>query len=572
MTTKVVAFPRIDKDQARALARALRTLRTTDDLVARLACIASAAAELAGNSDALDSLSDAAITTHGMDPGEVQDALTQGINRNLDRGLGRPVLPGREPPRPLMREVPPAEPFPVEALGGLAAAARAIHERTQAPIATCGQSVLAAATLAVQGLADVELPTRQVRPVSCFFVTIAATGERKTSVDNEALRPVRRQEADLREEYAESLPGYQNDVVAWEKAREASIKKLGRDRAAIKAALDELGSRPTQPWLPVLAVAEPTYEGLCKLLALSRPSLGIFSAEGGQFMGGHGMAEDAKLRTAAGLSALWDGDAIKRVRADGTTILPDRRISVHLMAQPEVAAGWLNDPLLADQGLLSRVLVSAPDSTAGTRFWKEWSGNGALADYDRRIFDLVRQPLPLDLCGGGVRPRSLTFSPAARRAWIAFYDATEAKVRPGGEFEAIKGLANKLAEHAARLAAVLTMAAGPDAGEVGAEAMDCGAALARHYAAEALRMFQGSTDDPDLRLAKQALAWLRGRGEALIHMRDIYRLGPSAIREKATATKIVGVLVDHGYLEPVLGGAELDGAWRKEVWRLVPDD
>ena len=52
-----------------------------------------------------------------------------------------------EPPRPLMRELPPADPFPVDALGPvLAPAARAIHDRVQAPMAICGQSVLAAAT------------------------------------------------------------------------------------------------------------------------------------------------------------------------------------------------------------------------------------------------------------------------------------------------------------------------------------------------------------------------------------------------------------------------------------------
>jgi putative DNA primase/helicase len=89
-----------------------------------------------------------------------------------------------EPPRPLMRELPPADPFPIEALGGvLAPAARAIHDRVQAPIAMCGQSVLAAATLAVQGHADVELPTRQTKPVANYFVTVAATGERKSTVD-----------------------------------------------------------------------------------------------------------------------------------------------------------------------------------------------------------------------------------------------------------------------------------------------------------------------------------------------------------------------------------------------------
>ena len=51
----------------------------------------------------------------------------------------------QEPPRPLMRELPPADPFPVDALGEvLAPAARAIHDRVQAPLAICGQSLLAA--------------------------------------------------------------------------------------------------------------------------------------------------------------------------------------------------------------------------------------------------------------------------------------------------------------------------------------------------------------------------------------------------------------------------------------------
>jgi hypothetical protein len=85
-----------------------------------------------------------------------------------------------------------------------------------------------------------------------------------------------------------------------------------------------------------------------------------------------GMSVDAKLRTAAGLSSAWDGEPIKRVRAaDGVTVLAGRRLAVHLMAQPDVAAVMLNDPLLGGQGLLSRVLATAPDMSSGTRMWRE---------------------------------------------------------------------------------------------------------------------------------------------------------------------------------------------------------
>jgi Protein of unknown function (DUF3987) len=118
----------------------------------------------------------------------------------VDPGVG--LATAAEPPRPLMREPAPAEPFPIDALGDvLVPAARAIHDRVQAPLAICGQSVLAAATLAVQAHADVELPTGQRRPLTCYFLTIAATGERKTATDNEATRPIARREAALRDRY-----------------------------------------------------------------------------------------------------------------------------------------------------------------------------------------------------------------------------------------------------------------------------------------------------------------------------------------------------------------------------------
>ena len=128
-----------------------------------------------------------------------------------------------ERPRPLMRDLPPADPFPITALGVLTPAARAIHDRVRAPLATCGQSVLAAATLAVQGHANVELPMGHAKPLSGFFLTIGATGERKNGVDQEALCPVRKREMALRETYASDYVEYENQKDAWTAIRKAEI-------------------------------------------------------------------------------------------------------------------------------------------------------------------------------------------------------------------------------------------------------------------------------------------------------------------------------------------------------------
>src|SRR5262249_17327146 len=64
----------------------------------------------------------------------------------------------------------------------------------------------------------------------------------------------------------------------------------------------------------------------------------VVLGRGGQFTGGHGMSQDNRLKTAASLSALWDGGPIRRVRAgDGVIILRGRRFAFHIMIQPGAA-------------------------------------------------------------------------------------------------------------------------------------------------------------------------------------------------------------------------------------------
>ena len=58
----------------------------------------------------------------------------------------------------------------------------------------CGQSVLGAAALAAQAHVDVTLPTEQVRPVSLYLLSVAASGDRKSACDRKRFWPVRQHE------------------------------------------------------------------------------------------------------------------------------------------------------------------------------------------------------------------------------------------------------------------------------------------------------------------------------------------------------------------------------------------
>jgi hypothetical protein len=127
---------------------------------------------------------------------------------------------GPEEPRPLHREPPPTMAFPLDNLPTeIKTAVLAIHEVTQASISICGQSGLAATNLATQPHFNVELPTGEVKPISEFFITIAETGERKTSADEHALTAVRKWEADQREAWDEARHSHSDDLAAWEAQR-----------------------------------------------------------------------------------------------------------------------------------------------------------------------------------------------------------------------------------------------------------------------------------------------------------------------------------------------------------------
>lgn len=191
--------------------------------------------------------------------------------------------------------------------------------------------------------------------------------------------------------------------------------------------------------------------------------------------------------------------------------------------------------------------------------------------YDGRLTTLLsRTPRGSAADPNVLDPLPLILSPNACTTWIAFHDPVEHMMRPGGELGGIRAFGSKLAEHAGRLAGILTAYDDLDAAEISSEHMDAGIALAEHYAAELLRLGEAAAVSPDLQLAQRLVAWWQGRPDAQCRLADLYQTGLSAIRDAATARRIVGLLEEHGWVQRLPPGTMLDGAIRKEAWELVP--
>jgi hypothetical protein len=162
----------------------------------------------------------------------------------------------------------------------------------------------------------------------------------------------------------------------------------------------------------------------------------------------------------------------------------------------------------------------------------------------------------------------MRLSSGARAGWIKFSEHIEAQIAGGRPLEAIRGLANKLPEHAARISSVLAKTDNLGTIEVASNHLQAGIALGQHYAAEALRVFEASRVNVDIQMAQQLLAWLLGRGEGLISLPDIYQHGPNAVRDMRTARRLVGILEQHGWLDRVEAGTTVDGVFRRDVWKV----
>ena len=277
------------------------------------------------------------------------------------------------------------------------------------------------------------------------------------------------------------------------------------------------------------------------------------------------------MKAGATLNLFWDGAPVPRLRKDHATKLPGRRLSLHIMVQPEVAMKMLADPTLKSLGTLSRFLVVAPTSAAGTRLWRETPPEVPLAlrGYHDVLAALLAQEAEKGDEPNELKPPALQLTPDARDIWVRFYNETELAMGPNAPWAAIKGLAAKLPEHAARIAGVMSLVANLQATEIGSDAIEGGIVLARYYAGEALRLVDGGATDPDLIFAERLLEWLQQRPDDAVYLAKIYQAGPRPIRDKATAVRIMGILEDHGWVRRARKALELDGAMRKEAWWLV---
>jgi putative DNA primase/helicase len=463
----------------------------------------------------------------------------------------------------LMAHVMP-EAYPLDAMPArIRAAVEEVAGYVQAPLPLVASSALAAVSLATQAHVDVQRDDKLQGPTSLYMLTIAASGERKSTCDGHFTQAIRTYEAEQAEAFKPLLEAYRADLEAWEMERAGirdKIRQLAKDSKDVSKVKNDLRmlerDKPESPRVPRLMYGDATPEALAHKLGTQYPSGGVMAAEGGTVLGSHGMGRESATRNLAQLNVLWDGGtlSIDRRTSESFTVA-GARLTIGLMVQEPALQDFLSSTgdLARGSGFLARFLVAWPTSTQGSRMYtaapKAWP---SVAAFNRRMDELLRQPVPMDEVGR-LTPALMTFTPEAKAAWIDFYNVIEADLGEGGELRDVRDIASKTADNAARLAALFQHFEDGSL-VIGAEAFEAGSRIAAWHLYEARRFYGELSVPEDVADAVRVSAWLvqycqRMHVESIGMTKAMQLCTPAKLRKKEVLQRALVQLVDAGYIK-----------------------
>ena len=262
----------------------------------------------------------------------------------------------------------PVDDLPVE----LYQVAEEIHKLTQAPFEMIVSCLLSVLSLATQGAYDVKaFESQGTIPLSLFIMTLALSGERKTTVEKLLMRVFREYDSKAAEQYQLDLQNYQILSDIWKTEKKALETAL---KAAIKAEEDPKECRdrlvthgykkPDAPVKRQLIYDNTTERALLEGLRGCGVSAGLMSDEGGNLL------KSSIFSNLPTINKLWSGGEVPVNRIKDCFVVKHGRLTMHIMVQPDLflSSEKLREHFFRESGAGARFLLSCPVSTMGERY------------------------------------------------------------------------------------------------------------------------------------------------------------------------------------------------------------
>lgn len=459
--------------------------------------------------------------------------------------------------------------YPIDCFPGeLKQAILAFHAKVKAPIELVAASVMSAACICTQHLARVQRPTSQISPIGLALLTVATSGERKTSTDDLVLTPVRTFESKMVGKYEKALESYKAEIMGWRAHQSGLLRKIEKNGASgtsnsdLFSQLTELqDKKPPHPRLTKILYSDTTPQALALGLYKNSGSAALQSNEASKLLFGPAMENLALY------SELWSSGraTVDRVTSESFT-LNNIALTISLMVQPSEMDRYLSrkGSHMRGSGFLARCLVSRPVSIQGFReiIFGEFFETSSIERFHVRLSELLEvnnaQPADDLIC----------FDDHAAAIWTDFFNKIERLQTPWGFYSDINDFASKIADNAARIAAIFSCYDG-QFNVIGAEHIQRATVICEWYLAQFKMIFGSPSQIPleqqDAILLERWLMTFRAHSDGLIYVEKSFILqrGPHRLRTRERLQSALQCLGSSGRLFELLDG-------KKRVIQFAP--
>lgn len=442
--------------------------------------------------------------------------------------------------------------FPVYCLPNIIQdAALEIENNIKAPISLIAASTISVCSLACQHLFSVERPLGQISPVSIFGITIAESGERKSTIDNLLAKPIIEFQSEAEISHESDMTLFSTSDSLWEeedKILKSEFKrraKKGECTEKIKQKIEELRHKKPKKPKTIKLIYENTSTGTLKVkMHENSKSAALWSPEGGTIFKGQALSDLASL------NKMWDGASITVDRSSSESFsLRNANLTISIMVQRNIFDCFIkkHGEEARSTGFFARCLISEPPSTQGNRFidnhaitWKY------LPIFQNKIKEIIEK-------GSHTSPEKhkkiLSFSHDAKKIWIDEFNRIEELLSPNQDYSEIKDFASKIGENIARLAAIFHIVNG-DSGDISVKSTKSAIAVMQYYTAEFIKIFTSDKLFEMENIAWSTLDWIERKchesNESFIKKQTIRQYGPSPVRTKITLEQTLDFLSKNG--------------------------
>lgn len=465
-------------------------------------------------------------------------------------------------PQPLPDELPPVDPFPLQALPeAFRPWVADVTERMQCAPDFVGVPMLVGAASLVarhvgirpQGFTD------WIERGNLWALSVGRPGTLKSPAHREALAPLERLEAKAAEEFNAATSQHQAEELATKLRAEAALKKarekLKKDNRADVADLLASQEADAAPTRRRYIVSDLTYESLGEILAANPDGvLSVRDEMRGLFLS---LAREESAPARAFYLQAWSGGTYRFDRIGrGSVTIPDARLSMIGCIQPGPLSELIQQAKrgAADDGMLERFLISWPDSQGA---WREvdrlpdasskrqaWEAFDRL---DRITEDTIGAEIDTDIHGEQRGLAFLRFSEEAREAFSEWRTEFERVTIPNADSEGLEGALSKFRHHVPALALAIHVTDG-GYGPVGLDATIRALCLAEYFESHARRL-HSSGRRMAVKAAKLIVSKaLGGSLSESFTARDVYRNQWSGLSDKGAVSDALDLLVAHGWL------------------------